>query len=98
MHTNHRPLPIAKKILTSVMSAIALTSLSGVLYAQIGSASLSGVIEVGDKPTAGIDVTAVNIANGHSYKVVTQTNGSYLFTGLPPGRYRLAIAGNSRSP
>lgn len=93
MHTHYRPFPIAKKILTSAMSAIALTSLSGVLYAQIGSASLSGVIEVSDKPTAGIEVTAVNIANGHNYRVVTQSNGGYLFTGLPPGAYRLAIAG-----
>lgn len=93
MRTHLRKSLIAKKILTSVMSAIALTSLSGVLYAQIGSASLSGVIEVSDKPTAGIEVTAVNIANGYSYKVVTQTNGGYLFTGLPPGAYRLAIAG-----
>ncbi|HCS62841.1 MAG TPA: hypothetical protein DIW64_01455 [Cellvibrio sp.] len=93
MHTHYCSFPIAKKILISAMSAIALTSLSGVLYAQIGSASLSGVIEVSDKPTAGIEVTAVNIANGHSYKVITQSNGGYLFTGLPPGAYRLAIAG-----
>ncbi len=93
MRIHYRSSPIAKKILTAAMSAIALTSFSGVLYAQIGSASLSGIIEVSDKPTAGIEVAAVNIANGHSYKVVTQSNGSYLFTGLPPGSYRLAIAG-----
>lgn len=93
MHAHLRKNPVAKKILASVMSAIALTSLSGVLYAQIGSASLSGIIEVSDTPTAGIEVAAVNIANGHSYKVVTQTNGGYLFTGLPPGDYRLAVAG-----
>lgn len=93
MRTYFPPLTLTKKILASAMSAIALTSFSGVLCAQIGSASLSGVIEVSDKPTAGIGIAAVNIANGHTYKVITQANGGYLFTGLPPGAYRLAIDG-----
>jgi len=95
MRIHLKKLPVAKKILASAISAIALVSLSGSVYAQIGSASLSGVIEVQDKPLAGVEVTAVNVANGHSYKVVTQTSGSYLFTGLPPGVYRLAIAGKN---
>src|SRR5688572_30777195 len=95
MHAHLKKLPIAKKILSSAISAIALISLSGSLYAQIGSASLSGIVETQDKPVAGVEVTAVNVANGHSYKVVTQTSGSYLFTGLPPGVYRMAIAGKN---
>ncbi|MCE3253012.1 MAG: hypothetical protein K0Q67_2032, partial [Cellvibrio sp.] len=38
MHAHLKKLPIAKKILSSAISAIALISLSGSLYAQIGSA------------------------------------------------------------
>ncbi|HSC68823.1 MAG TPA: TonB-dependent receptor [Cellvibrio sp.] len=93
MPIHHRPLPAAKKILASIMSVIALTSLSGSLYAQIGSASLSGVIDAQDQPIVGAAVTVVNIANGHTYKAVTQATGGYSFTGLPPGDYRLTVAG-----
>jgi outer membrane receptor protein involved in Fe transport len=83
----------AKKILTTIISAIALTTLSASLHAQIGSASLSGVIDAQDKPVAGATVNLVNLANGHTYKALTQTTGSYSFSGLPPGVYQLTIAG-----
>jgi outer membrane receptor protein involved in Fe transport len=83
----------AKKILTAIISAIALTTLSASLHAQIGSASLSGVIDAQDKPVAGATVNLVNLANGHTYKALTQTTGSYSFSGLPPGVYQLTIAG-----
>lgn len=83
----------AKKLLASLISALALTTLSGSLHAQIGSASLSGVIDSQDQPIAGATVNLVNLANGHNYKAVTQSAGGYSFTGLPPGVYRLTIAG-----
>jgi outer membrane receptor protein involved in Fe transport len=95
MYIHLAKVPTTKKNLASAICVIAFMSLSSSIYAQIGSASLSGVIEVGDKPLAGVEITAVNIANGHSYKVMTQTSGGYLFTGLPPGAYRLAIAGKN---
>ncbi len=87
--------PSRKKILAALIGVCCATGFVGSAVAQIGSASLGGVIETRDQPLAGTLVTLVNTANGHTAKTTTKADGSYAITGLVPGEYRLEVAGKS---
>ncbi|HEY8939953.1 MAG TPA: carboxypeptidase-like regulatory domain-containing protein, partial [Cellvibrio sp.] len=86
---------IRKKILATAIGFLVSVAIIAPASAQIGSASLSGIIETRNEPYAGATVTATNIANGHSAKTATKADGSYTLTGLPPGMYRISVAGKN---
>ncbi len=86
---------IRKKILATAIGFLVSVAIIAPASAQIGSASLSGIIETRNEPYAGATVTATNIANGHSAKTATKADGSYTLTGLPPGVYRISVAGKN---
>jgi len=58
--------------------------------AQVTTSSIRGDI---DGVGAGITVTAVNDARGFSRSVETREDGTYSFSGLRPGTYRLTFTG-----
>ena len=81
----------SKKYLTSLISSITLTALAHTAVAQIGSASVQGVVASQAQPQAGLEVTAKNIDNGYTFRAVTQKDGSYTFKGLAPGHYQVLL-------
>lgn len=87
--------PFRKKLLAVVIGIAGTTVLATPALAQIGTASLSGIIESRDQPLAGTQVTATNTANGHSAKTTTKKDGSYTLSGLAPGVYRVSVAGKN---
>jgi hypothetical protein len=68
-----------------LVAAVAATS-----WAQITSATLSGTIKDqtgGILP--GVDIVARNVDTGQSRTLVTNAEGAYTITGLPPGKYEV---------
>lgn len=84
-----------KKVLALSLGLCALATVVQPAVAQIGSASLNGIIEIGDQPLANAPVVVVNTANGHSARTLTKADGSYVITGLSPGEYRMEVSGKS---
>jgi hypothetical protein len=83
----------------AVSGLIFLVCLSNVftpsLLAQTaGTGALSGrVIDSSGKAVAKATVTATSVDNGQTLSATTATDGSYKFSGLPPGHYRLKFGG-----
>jgi hypothetical protein len=59
--------------------------------AQIGSASVQGIIAAQLQPQPGVEVIAKNVDNGYTFRAVTQKDGSYTFKGLAPGKYQIYL-------
>ena len=75
----------------ALASAVVL-ALAGTAHAQLSTATIKGQIS-GPAATQGLAVTALNQANGTSYRTTTLADGSYVFTGLAPGSYEIRVAG-----
>lgn len=80
-----------KKILTSLIGAVGLSLLAHTAAAQIGSASVQGIIASHMLPQPGIEVIAKNVDNGYTFRTITQKDGSYTFKGLAPGHYQIFL-------
>lgn len=75
----------------SLAAAVAL-ALAGPAFAQLGAAGVKGqVTQGGAAAPAGLAVVAVNRDNGNTYRTETRVDGSYVLTGLAPGRYEVRI-------
>ena len=62
--------------------------------AQLSTATIKGQISSDSRPAApGLVVTAVNQANGNTYRATTLADGSYVLAGLAPGSYEIRVAG-----
>jgi len=80
-----------KKILTWFIPVIGLSLLAQTAIAQIGSASIRGMIASHLQPQPGVEVIARNIDNGYTFRAVTQKDGTYTFKGLAPGNYQIFL-------
>lgn len=89
------PRVFSKKILTSFIGAAGLALFTQAAIAQIGSASIKGVIAAHMLPQPGIEVTAKNVDNGYTYRAITQKDGTYIFKGLEPGKYQVILQDKS---
>ena len=58
---------------------------------QATSFQISGSVRNGKTLLPGVAVTAANTLTGKKYSVVTSTNGTFQFTGLPRGRYVVRV-------
>lgn len=75
-------------------AAVLLATGSGLVQAQLSTATLRGVINSGAAATApGTPVQAVNKDNGNTYRTTTAADGSYVLVGLAPGRYEVRVGG-----
>jgi hypothetical protein len=91
MNSKTHHIQFSKKILTSFIGAIGLSLLTQTAAAQIGSASVQGIIAAQLQPQPGIEVIAKNVDNGYTFRAVTQKDGSYTFKGLSPGNYQIYL-------
>ena len=55
------------------------------------SYEITGTVRSGKTPLPGVSVTASNTLTGKKFVVATSSNGSYVFTGLPRGRYVVRV-------
>ena len=62
-------------------------------FAQLSTAQLSGrVTDQHGAVVQGATVTAIQIDTGYTRNDLTDANGSYVLSNLPPGPYRLQIS------
>ena len=73
-------------------AAVLALALAGSAHAQLSTSTIKGQIS-GAPAVQGLAVTAVNQANGNTYRTSTLADGSYVFTGLAPGAYEIRVAG-----
>ncbi len=74
------------------LATAVMLALSGAALAQLSTSTIKGQIS-GGAAQAGLAVTAVNIANGNTYRTTTLADGSYVFPGLAPGSYEIQVGG-----
>lgn len=89
------------KILRGLIILVALALISAVCILCLASAQeppkspaafeISGSVRNGKILLPGVAVTAANTLTGKKYSVVTATNGTFQFTGLPRGRYVVRV-------
>ena len=85
----------ARKTLCSLASVVFLTTLVTTVpaWAQTATAELNGrVTDSSGAVLPGVTVTATQTATGLERTAVTDGEGAYLLTNLPPGPYRLEIS------
>lgn len=91
MKSKAHQIQFSKKILTSFIGALSLSLLAQTAFAQIGSASVQGMIASHLQPQPGVEVIAKNVDNGYTFRAVTQKDGTYTFKGLAPGQYQIFL-------
>jgi len=75
------------------LATAVVLALAGAAQAQMSTATIKGRISSGDAPAqSGLSVTAINQANGNTYRTVTLADGSYVLPGLAPGAYQIRVA------
>jgi hypothetical protein len=73
-----------------VLAAAAFVSLAAIVFAQVGDAELSGVInDPSGAPVAAAKVSLINEDSGVNRTIVGDAEGRYRFPALAPGRYSL---------
>lgn len=78
----------------ALAAAVLIALASPGAHAQLSTATIQGQVTSASAPAkAGVAVTAVNQANGNSYRTTTRADGSYVLAGLAPGVYELRIEG-----
>lgn len=67
-------------------------ALSNVAFAQAGSSSIRGIVsDLQGRAVAGANVSLINEQRNFSRSQTTNDNGTYVFTAVPPGTYRIEV-------
>jgi hypothetical protein len=74
-----------------------MVSMPGPTYASVDTATVRGNVNAGAGAKEGVEVTAVNLEQGRSYKTTTRADGSYVLTGLAPGNYEIRVASGGKT-
>jgi Carboxypeptidase regulatory-like domain len=72
----------------ALASAVFLALAVPLAHAQVSTSTIKGQIAAAPQGTT---VTAVNLANGNTYRTQTLADGSYALTGLAPGSYEIRV-------
>jgi hypothetical protein len=79
-----------QKLLSLMLVGCVVAVVSAVAHAQVTTADLVGTIrDASGSIVPGVTVTVTNEATGVTRTAVTAESGTYVFTALPPGMYRL---------
>lgn len=78
------------------LATAVVLALAGTAHAQLSTSTVKGQITTGNVAVqAGTVVTAVNQANGNTYRTTTLADGSYVLAGLAPGVYEIRVTSPS---
>ena len=81
------------RALRGVVLVAACLLLSTSAFAQVSTAQLSGrVTDQQGNVLHGAAVTAIQVETGYARNDLTDANGSYVFSSLPPGPYKLQVS------
>jgi len=74
------------------LAAAVVLALAGAAQAQLSTSTLKGQVTAGASAAqAGVPVVAVSKDNGNTYRTATRADGSYVLSGLAPGRYEIRV-------
>ena len=73
------------------LAAAVFLALAGTAHAQLATATIKGQITGASAEAGGVVVTAVNQANGNTYRTTALADGSYVLAGLAPGSYEIRV-------
>ncbi len=66
--------------------------LSANMFGQSVNATLEGLItDNNNEPLPGATVTLKNVDSGYKYSVISKLNGSYIISGIAPGKYDIEV-------
>jgi hypothetical protein len=81
-----------KRLSLVLIASFVLVLLASASFAQTGSSSVRGIVsDPQGNAVAGANVTLSDAARSFSRTQVTNTDGGYVFTGIPPGDYRVEV-------
>lgn len=73
--------------------------MAGTAHAQTSTSTVRGSITVGTAPAKpGLQVVAVNKADGRAYRTTTTADGNYVLVGLAPGEYEIRVSDERGQP
>ncbi len=86
-----------KRFRKGVLALAAATACLAVApaLAQMEGATLRGRVIDDAAPSAGVQVTARDVARGYTSRTTTRADGSYIFVGLQPGTYEVSVGGST---
>ena len=73
------------------LATAVVLALAGTAHAQLSSATIKGQITGATAAAGSVVVTAVNLANGNTYRTTILADGSYVLAGLAPGSYQIRV-------
>lgn len=73
------------------LATAVVLALAGTAHAQLSTATIKGQISGATAAAGAQTVTAVNQANGNTYRTTALADGSYVLTGLAPGAYQIRV-------
>ena len=80
-----------KTIYVSMIALICALA-AGAAWAQATAGKVKGIVTSGGKPLAGAEVVLTNLANGKSYKMKTDKDGSFSGVGIQFGDYEQEVS------
>ena len=90
---------VRRSAMRAVLPAFLLLALPAILWAQAGTATVSGTVrDTQGAVLPGATITITQTSTGAVRSTVTNETGSYSMPGLPPGEYVLKIELPSFSP
>ena len=75
----------------TILCALSTCCLGAAQEATTRSFQITGTVRAGKTPLPGVTVTVANTLIGKKLSVVTAANGTYVFNGLPRGRYVVRV-------
>jgi hypothetical protein len=84
--------PSLRKGLGYTCVLLGVLAMSSVSFAQTGSSSVRGIVsDLQGRTVAGANVALINEQKNFNRTQTTSDNGSYVFTAVPPGTYRIEV-------
>ena len=78
-------------LLDSLLVAMSVLLSGAIVSAQLSTAQLSGRVTDESGAVPGATITVTQTDTGFTRSDVTDANGSYVLSNLPPGPYRLEV-------
>src|SRR5215470_1345151 len=87
--------PTSRKVFGYIGVMFAIVAMCSVSLAQAGSSSVRGIVtDLQGRTVSGANVSLINEQRNFNRTQTTSENGSYIFTAVPPGTYRLEVEAN----
>jgi len=84
--------PSLRKGLAYISVLLAVLAMASVALAQAGSSSVRGIVnDLQGRPVAGATVSLIDEQKNFNRTQTTNDSGSYVFTAVPPGSYRIDV-------